>query len=301
MYRDIPQKLNLALMLFFVSLHLFIFYAAPLSGATDAPYFLYILLLTALLTPQMWALIHDSGHLVLFKERRLNNLAGRLMSILFGSNFKLLQFGHNVHHGFNRTEVDRTDIFSKKTPRVFAGLFYYSKIFFGLYIGELLMPLLFLLPKPLIAKIGALFLLGKSELHQKVYDQFTGSLLAGKNLRIIRFDTVILLAHFAAVITLFGASWYLLAAFFGVRAFMVSFLDNVYHYATPKDKDHSYNLALSPFASRLLLNFNYHQVHHNYPNISWINLPELFNDNALHFDKRYPAALVAQLKGPIRA
>jgi len=300
MYREIPQRLNLLLSTGFIFLHLYIFYLFPLSGIENS-WLIWLIPLTALATPQMWALIHDSGHLVLFKNRGLNNLFGRFMSILFGSNFKLLQFGHNVHHGFNRTEVDRTDIFNEATAPLAASAFYYAKIFFGLYLGEVLMPLLFLLPKRTIAFLAGRLFLGKSDLHAKVYQQFQTALLTEKNLRIIRFDTLLLMLHFWAVFSLYGSEWYLLALFFGIRAFMVSFLDNVYHYATPKDTDHSYNLFLPALFSRLLLNFNYHQVHHTYPNIPWINLPLRFQEDRLEFDKAYPQALVAQLKGPIRA
>ncbi len=300
MQRSIPQALNLFLVSLLISLHLFSFYFLPLQAGSDERVIAGFLILTALLTPQFWALIHDAGHGVLFKNRRLNNLFGRGMSILFGSNFKLLQFGHNVHHGFNRTEVDRTDLFPKSSGFFAANLNYFATIFFALYLGELLMPFLFLMPKALISKIAGRIFLDKTPHHARVYEQFHATLLSPKNLRTVRIDTLLLGLHVLLLTQLFSGALYLLGIFLLVRGFMVSFLDNIYHYGTPKDVDYSYNLRLPPLAARLLLNFNYHQVHHAYPNVSWYDLPRIFHEQEFRFDKHYGRALFNQLRGAIR-
>ena len=299
MHRSIPQKLNLFLTLSLILLHVTAFYYLPLTYAQNSELLGGMLVLAALLTPQFWALIHDAGHGVLFKNRRINNLFGRGMSLLFGSNFKLLQFGHNVHHGFNRTEVDRTDLLPESSGFLSANVTYYSKIFFTLYLGEILMPFLFLLPKPLISRIAGIIFLNKSADHQKVYEQLHATVLTGKNLRTIRIDTLILLVHFILLANLFAGQLYLLGLFVLVRGFMVSFLDNIYHYGTPKDVDYSYNLQLPVPLARFLLNFNFHQVHHAYPNVSWYDLPKVFEAKRFEFDKRYGKALFNQLRGPI--
>lgn len=299
MHRSIPQRLNLFLSLSLIALHLYAFYLLPLSHPGEVTLLGGFLVLTALLTPQLWALTHDAGHGVLFKNRRVNNLFGRIMSLLFGSNFKLLQFGHNVHHGFNRTEVDRTDLFPKESGLLSANLTYYGKIFFALYIGELLMPFLFLLPKALISRLAGMIFLNKSDEHKKVYDQLHATVLTAKNLRTVRIDTLILALHFALLTQLFAGHLYLLGLFVLVRGFMVSFFDNIYHYGTPRDVDYSYNLRLPDPLSHFLLHFNYHQVHHAYPNVSWYNLPKVFEEKTFEFDKRYGKALFNQLRGPI--
>lgn len=299
MHRSIPQKLNFFLALSLLSLHLFAFYFLPLIFPHNSTLTGGFLLLAALLTPQLWALTHDAGHGVLFKNRRLNNLFGRMMSIAFGSNFKLLQFGHNVHHGFNRTEVDRTDLFPKSSGFLSANLSYYAKIFFALYLGELLMPFLFLLPRSVISRLAGLILLNKSPDHTKVYEQLHTTVLSDKNLRTVRIDTLILTAHFFLLANLFAEHLYLLGIFVLVRGFMVSFFDNIYHYGTAENIDYSYNLRLPAVISRLLLNFNYHQVHHAYPNVSWYNLPNVFETKRFEFDKQYGKALLNQLRGPI--
>lgn len=300
MERSIPQRLNLFLASLFIALHLYVYYFLPLFGLDGAGYTpAALLVLTALLTPQFWSLIHDAGHGVLFKNRKINNLFGRVMSILFGSNFKLLQFGHTVHHGFNRSEVDRTDIFDKTTQAIPANLFYYAKITFALYLGEVLMPLLFLLPKAMITWLAGKLYLNQSPRHTRVYEQITGTLLTARNLRTIRIDAVILVAHFSLLFTLYSGSLELLALFFPVRGFMVSFLDNIYHYGTPKDIDYSYNLKLPAPLSAMLLHFNYHRVHHIYPNVPWNQLPQVFEEKGLKFDKEYGKALFNQLRGPV--
>lgn len=300
MDRSIPQRLNFILASVLVGLHVYTFYFQPYFFPQNENRLALLLLVTALLTPQYWALIHDAGHLALFKNRRLNNLFGRMMSILFGSNFKLLQFGHNLHHTFNRTEIDRTDLFEKGSiSPLWAHIVYYAKIFFGLYLGEVLLPFLFLLPRRLIQMIAATLFERRSPRYNRVYLRIRQSLLTPDALRTIRIDTLLLTLHFGTLLFLYHDALYLLGGFFLLRAFMVSFFDNIYHYATPKESDDSYNLFLPALFSRLLLNFNYHQVHHAHPSVPWIHLPGLFRQEDFRFDKGYTSALAAQVKGPI--
>ena len=79
------------------------------------------------------------------------------------------------------------------------------------------------------------------------------------------------------------------------RAFLISFLDNVYHYETPiGDTFYARNLALPAAFSAGLLHFNLHGVHHRNPSIPWAGLPEAFEREEYRFHGDYFTAALAQ-------
>lgn len=59
-----------------------------------------------------------------------------------------------------------------------------------------------------------------------------------------------------------------------MRAFLISLMDNVYHYRTPLNVTASgHNLSAPGFLAFGLLNFNLHRVHHTNPSVPWAMLP----------------------------
>jgi fatty acid desaturase len=107
-----------------------------------------------------------------------------------------------------------------------------------------------------------------------------------------------------AVLTLgffcYGRSWWMLALALLGRGFLISFLDNIYHYETPvSDVFYAKNLRLPAALAKLLLNFNLHGIHHVNPAIPWIDLPQAFAIQSGKFHGGYFAAALSQLGGPI--
>jgi fatty acid desaturase len=94
--------------------------------------------------------------------------------------------------------------------------------------------------------------------------------------------------------------WWLLALALLGRGFLISFLDNIYHYETPvSDVFYAKNLRLARPLAKLLLNFNLHGIHHVNPAIPWVHLPRAFAIQAGQFQGGYFAAALRQLHGPI--
>jgi fatty acid desaturase len=90
-------------------------------------------------------------------------------------------------------------------------------------------------------------------------------------------------------------------------AWVLSILVYIFHYDTTIGEEVRYNVRSVkpiPFLSWVLMNFNEHATHHQYPNIPWYelpkkrkNLPENYskkNQNTWNFFK----AIFNQLKGP---
>jgi fatty acid desaturase len=124
--------------------------------------------------------------------------------------------------------------------------------------------------------------------------------LGHEALREIRFDGLLTVAWIASSFYCYGAHWPLILAALLARGFLISFLDNVYHYETPvSDVFYAKNLRLTPPAAKLLLNFNLHGIHHINPAIPWIDLPKAFEAQAGKYQGGYFRAAWHQLHGPI--
>src|SRR6185369_8520147 len=63
----------------------------------------------ALVSNGFWALQHEAIHNLFAADQAVNRRAGRQMAVLFGSSFRILRFGHLMHHRVNRHPLDRPD------------------------------------------------------------------------------------------------------------------------------------------------------------------------------------------------
>src|SRR5690242_11739620 len=100
-----------------------------------------------------WSLIHESIHDLFNSNRAVNRFFGRAMSIMFGSPFQIVRLSHLLHHKRNRTPKEATEVYDPARASIGAVAFaYYFQILGGLYLGELLSPVLFFLPRRVIEK-----------------------------------------------------------------------------------------------------------------------------------------------------
>jgi len=291
-----PTKIyaiNFALFALHVGLAIGVAFVMPLMFAGQ-PEYLWLILFVALLSNQFWALIHEAIHAIFHPERFLNNIAGRIMGIGFGSAFGLLKPAHLVHHRLNRTQYEQPEI-SRSSSQRKDNIIYYYYLLIGLYINEVVAPFMSFLPRRTIDKaLDTRFI-------KKSYNYEVAMQIINKGLDQVRVDTVIILLVWGTSFYLYGSHWYILALFFLLRGFMISFLDYVYHYRTPVDDvKHGYNLELPRFMEKYLLNFNLHGTHHLYPQESWEKLPDLFRKNGGRYDKKYFPQAAHQLQGTVR-
>ncbi len=248
-----------------------------------------------------WSILHESVHSVFNKNKTVNDLSGRIMGIIFGSPFDFLKFGHLSHHRYNRSEIDRTEIFDpSKEKRFTKTLKYYFTIFAGLYLAEVLIPFLFFLPKRSILFLMERFSKEKAKAFQKISGDIKRILLKKETLGRVRTDAFFIIILFSYAFYISGENFHLLLFYLFLRAFIISFLDNIYHYGTNLSEiTYSYNLHLNKLLSRFFLYFNYHRIHHKHPNAPWNHLPGLFKEDNEGFNENYFVQAVRQLKGPI--
>jgi fatty acid desaturase len=294
------QRINLAL--------LAALGGSTLGGLFGVPFLLpidlrfgWLLLPVALLTNPGWALHHEAIHGSFHADRRINLAAGRMMAILLGSSFDVLRFAHLMHHRFNRNPTDRPDLYDPAAgSRARARLRYLGHLTVGVYLAEVIAPLLCCLPA--------------SRLPRRIDRVFRGSdpavatiraaaqRLVGepRRLRRIRTDALLSAALIAASAMLFGRHWAMLLAFLAARGVLISVFDNVYHFGTPIDRpDYAYNLAASAPLRLLFLNMNLHRVHHRRPSVPWWDLPVRFRAGGERCDARLLSVALKQFAGPL--
>lgn len=292
----VPRAANIALACFYTALNLYQFFILPLWLLPRNPVWGWTLVPAALLTNPFWSLIHEAIHDLFHPERVINAFFGRLLGVFFGSPFRILRMSHLLHHKLNRLPVEGTEYYDRtRSTRLAAAPGYYAQIFFALYLVEILSPMLFLLPRGLLRWFKARFVSTQS-----VSALLLETWLRREALREIRLDGMAILIFFGLAFYSYGGHWPLLASVLLARGFLISFLDNIYHYETPvSDVFYAKNLRLPGPLAKLLLNFNFHGIHHVNPAIPWLHLPRAFEAQAGRYAGSYFAAAVRQLHGPI--
>jgi fatty acid desaturase len=294
--KAIPTGLNLSLAVGYLLINLYLFFILPIWLLPRHSWWGLTLIAVAALNNPFWSLIHEAIHDLFHPVQRLNALFGRLLSILFGAPFRVLRLSHLLHHKLNRTPLEGTELYDpEKSSRLGASLGYYSYIFGGLYLLEVLSPLLFFLPKRLLARLQQRYFGGES-----LGGIWFRSLTNQEAIREVRTDGVLIFILLIVSFSCYGENWKWLLGSLIARAFLVSFLDNVYHYRTPvNDVFYARNLWLPPWVAKALLYFNLHGVHHKNPSIPWLWLPDASGKGSEPFSANYFAAALRQLYGPV--
>jgi fatty acid desaturase len=302
----VHYPLNYALCGVHLVLNVFVLFGFPLLLLPRPGAALLILFAISCTSNGLFSVFHEAIHRSLAPVARLpliglsmNDLLGRAVGIVFGSPFDFVGTAHVTHHSVNRTDDEHVEVYEASLPdaarrAIIKG--YYFFLLGGLYKAELLVPMILWLPRRIVQPRLERLFQGDAMASQVLRRIFRSSL----HLRAIRIDAALIAACIAVSAALYGRYWWILAIHFVIRALLISFLDYLYHYASPLgDRLHGYNLRLPRWLSPLILNFNYHGVHHRFPALPWRSLPRVFADERLVFDNGYVTQAVSQLRGPM--
>jgi fatty acid desaturase len=237
---------------------------------------LWIALPLVLSTPMHWGLIHESIHGKLFPQRRLNEWMGRALSITFLLPYDAARFGHLMHHRFTRESFDRPDVHDGPTHRVLARIGYYAHLLGGLYLAEVVLPLLTFLPASWVCQLVARKLDSENPIDRDVQRLFVA--FAGNQERrmFIRRDWIISVALHACAFYFYGAWWPVLAITMFLRGVWLSVADNLPHYdVTLDEQQRARNFRVSAIWRPVLMNHHLHRLHHEHPTLPWTALPAL--------------------------
>lgn len=257
-----------------------------------------LVVLAALTAPLHWGLLHESIHGKLFADEKWNRIAGRALGVFLLFNFDVMRFAHLYHHRENRHSRDRPEDLGMNGSWLRAAPTFFFTLLGGQEIGAMAAPLAVLPP------------LSVTEwMTERLFSDPQTAKLKAATLRVftdperrtrIRVDFAFAIAFAALAIWLWGAHWYVFAACVAARFVVLSLLDNAPHYGTALNSGlEAKNTTLHPSLRWLVLNSNFHGVHHRLPNIGWRELPENFVALQGHYTESWIAMVLRQFRGPM--
>ena len=293
--KTIPVKINTVLAMLFLVLQGLFYFILPLLLHKTALWALCLIPIT-LLTTSYWSLIHETIHGTFHPHKGINQLAGRILCLFFPAPFGVLRLGHLMHHRFNRSNLDRSEVYAGQMVKRFSTTMrFYVRLLVGLYLLEVLSSILVLLPNRLVRSLIERNTKGE----KKVLNYCEKHLLNNKAYWRNRIDAMAIIAMLSGSICLYGANWPVLLVALLLRGLFISFFDNAYHYDTRlDDRMAAYNLALSPLFAKTILYFNLHRTHHRFPSLPWNTLPRAMTLSQDETDGPYLGMSLRQLAGP---
>ena len=208
---------------------------------------------------------------------------------------------HLQHHRFNGALLDRPDLYDPNhswPPLAWVG--YYAQLVGGFYLQEVLSFFVFLLPTRLIPKAVCAGISAHDKGSARIRDLAAGIFAKPEIVRAARVDFVLALTLHGLALWFYGPWWWAFVLALALRAFMVSFANNLPHYGTgTADVKYALNLRLPRLVHFLFLNFYHHRAHHHDPRIPWTRLPRAMREQGMEFDMDYMKAGRAQFRGPI--
>lgn len=261
----IPAKLNLLI----AAAQLAVLPALLLAAGrvTFWPWVPLLAVTYALVMNSAYLMLHEAEHAMLHPNRILNDAVGALLALFFPAPFHLLRQGHLGHHVRNRTDDEAFDYYFPGDNRLWKYWAFYNILWGGFWLciaaSNLLLPLYPRLWSPRSAG----------------FDRPTAALLESLNPRydrLIRFEALLVLALHGALIFWWGIPLLHWAALVGAFGVTWSSMQYMHHYATERDVHRgALNLRAWPWLDVVWLYHNWHQRHHESPNVPWIHLPGL--------------------------
>jgi fatty acid desaturase len=288
------RRINIVLLTIATLVAVLQFAAFPFLVPVTAESATALIVLSALTAPLCWGLLHESIHSKLFANDRANRVAGRLLGLALCLDWDMMRFGHLMHHRANRHDHDRPEDVAPGRSRLAAAPAYFFTLLGGGSLQNAVAPFAVFVPlrvtKALVERIFG---------HDAGIRDAALRAFSDPERRVrIRIDFLAILALLAFGGWCWGAHWPVLAACVLVRFAVLSILDNAPHYGTPRDSGtRAYNTTLPGALRWLVLNANFHGVHHHAPQLAWTELPRAFPGS---FDGSWTAMVLRQFRGPIR-
>ena len=281
-----------------ISLSMLQLLLAPLILPINIWTALAIVTLCALATPLHWGLMHESIHGNLFADSSANRRAGRLLGTFLCLSWDVMRFGHLLHHSANRHELDRPEAVPPGGSRLSAAGPYFLRLLGGHALGSSTAAIVFALPPRIVAWCIERFAPG-AELAVARSSAIRAFTNAERQYR-IRVDLFANCAMLALAVFCWGTHWPVLAASIATRFLVLSLLDNAPHYGTAIDSGTcARNTSLPRWASRIVLEQNFHGVHHGSPGLRWHDLREAFERSGASYDGGWTISVLRQFRGPL--
>ncbi len=274
----------------------------PINTGTKWIIYTPLLIFQGLWFYRFYIVGHEASHNKLFRNnKQLNDLWGSVVLLPIMVPITIYRKIHMFHHGFNRKDhhTSSLDTFViTGTPTVLRKIYcyiaWYISVFFGGFFFHSLISIL-------------LFLFVPVSLSKKISPAFNNWGIKDQLKSIALFSLGV--ALHVSVYFLLGKEIYLYTLGYPMLSFawVLSMLVYIFHYDTTTGTGVRFNVRSVkrvPIFSWILMNFNEHATHHQYPNVPWHELPTRStplpqeyteqNQNTWNFFR----AIINQVKGP---
>ncbi len=295
---DVPTWKTEALFAAVLAIAVCQFFVLPLVAPVHWPAAVGVVAICALSTPLHWGLMHESIHGHLFRDERANRRAGRVLGNFLFLSWDVMRFGHLLHHSSNRHVFDRPEAIPPGSTRLRSAIPYFFKLFGGHALVSALTPFAMLLPFEVQKRLVTSVASGDESTPFRVAVlRALGDPARRTRIRVDVLTNVLLIALAAWC---WGTHWMVFVASLVARFGMLSLLDNAPHYATPVDSGtRARNSWLPKGTSWIVLDQNFHGVHHASPGLRWRELRSAFERSGATYDGSWAATVLRQLKGPV--
>jgi fatty acid desaturase len=228
-------------------------------------------LLFVLTLNSVYFAIHEAEHGLLFSSRRVNSVAGTILSILLPAPYTFVRNVHLAHHVHNRSDDEVFDFYFEEDPARWKRLQFFGILTGGFWLTLVvanivlaLIPMRWLAPAMAIDRPSAAVI--------RYVNRRNQWRIRGESWTVLLFHSAICwwlgrhAIQYAIMYLIFGMSW--------------STLQYVHHYGTCRDvlrgaKNLHYGWPLDA----LWLNHGWHLTHHLHPTVSWLHLPQAAGEN----------------------
>lgn len=223
----------------------------------------------------IFSLHHEAVHRIFHPNPRINDVAGILLAGFFPTIFSVQRISHFGHHRRNRTDEELYDYVLPHQSWWLKTYWIYC-LLTGFYWAIIPFAMLVYLACPWAYR-SRWFQEGPARwwgFRPFVLD------IAQAPIGRVWFEGLCSLAVQVALfasLDLSPLAWLLCYWSFGLNWSSVQYSD---HAGSPRDViEGAWNLRFWPFARWTFLNYNFHLIHHRYPNVPWIHLPKLVAPN----------------------
>lgn len=219
-----------------------------------------------------YALMHEATHGIFHADANVNHLGGVVLSWLFPMSFTVFKVSHIVHHCCNRTDHEMFDYYYEKDWKIIKYIQWYG-LLTGLWwilipIGNLLLAI-----HPGILKTKP-FRNARST--SRVFDNYDRKLT-----RQLRLEVLSGIVFWMCVSALLALRWETVLIFYAFFALNWSTRQYVTHAFTVREVvNGALNLSVSKPMQWILLQGQWDLVHHQYPRVSWLQLPDFAEQTA---------------------
>jgi fatty acid desaturase len=227
----------------------------------------------AVIMNSVYSVIHEAEHAMLFSNRRVNDLAGVGMALLFPAPFHLIRQGHLGHHLRNRSDDEAFDLYFEGDSVVWRWMVWIG-ILTGFYYLTVVLANIVLVIAP-----GLLDRRGKRVEEQVSVDRPGRAFLESLNPayhRWIRAESACVIALHVGVVWALGVPVWHYLAMYGAFGFSWSAMQYVHHHETERHVTRgARNLWFLAPIDWIWLHHNWHRTHHEHPTVPWVHLPTL--------------------------